>query len=215
MDTEIGHFQFCRGPYAIPATKFGIDSLGNPTTCPGDDQEGTGVNRGPADNDDFFCFPAHQALTFKVSGCAYTNTGFDGASYQRLWPDGNRAQHPTPFQFTSPLTGPGYNKQYAQAGFESDLPANESYCNVSTGAGCNIIPTTDKGKPAAFYPFYSTTRLGKAGCYWQFGNVLPGAISNFGKDAQYGSLLKQDFTTGHKVTEFYFDFRKIIANPCK
>jgi hypothetical protein len=214
MDTEIGHFQFCRGPYAIPATKFGIDSLGNPTTCPGDDQEGTGVNRGPADNDDFFCFPAHQALTFKVSGCAYTNTGFDGASYQRLWPDGNRAQHPTPFQFTSPLTGAGYNRQYSTVGFETDLPATESTCNTATGAGCTLIPQTDSGAPAAFYPFYTTAKVGGR-CYWQFGNDIPGEISNFGQNAQYGTLLQQSYTNvGGSSSPSYEDFRNIISNPC-
>jgi hypothetical protein len=216
FDTEIGHFQFCTGKVAIPDTPFGLTKNGTPTVCPKGDSEGRGASKGKPDGDDTYCFPAKEPPVYKVAGCTFNNDpGFDGASYQKLWPDGNTKDNPTPFQFTSPLTGPRYHKQYARAGFESDLPANESYCNVSTGAGCNIIPTTDKGKPAAFYPFYSTTKLGKAGCYWQFGNVIPGAISNFGKDVQYGSLLKQDFTTGHKVTEFIYDFRKIITNPCK
>ena len=37
---------------------------------------------------------AREALVYKVSGCTFTNTGFDGASYQPLWPDGNTAMHP-------------------------------------------------------------------------------------------------------------------------
>ena len=60
---------------------------------------------------------------FKVTGCTYTNTGFDGASYQQLWPNGNTKLHPTPFQFTSPTTGTNYTKQYSQIGFEADLQA--------------------------------------------------------------------------------------------
>lgn len=214
FDTEIGHFQFCRGPYKIPATRFGIDSLGNPTACPADDQEGTGANRQPNDGDDFFCFPASEALLYKVSGCSYTNTGFDGASYQRLWPDGNTKQHPTAFQFTSPLTGPHYNEQYSQIGLETDLPAIESTCNSSTGAGCTLIPQTDEGTPAAFYPFYTDTRV--AGhCYWQFGNDIPGEISNFGQNAQYGTLLQQSYTNpGGSSSPSYQDFRNIINNPC-
>ena len=215
FDTEIGHFQFCRGPYQIPATPFGIDSLGNPTTCPGDDQEGTGANREPADGDDFFCFPASEALTYKVSGCSYTNVpGFDGASYQRLWPNGNTKQHPTPFQFTSPLTGAGYNKQYSQVGFEADLPAIEPTCNSTTGVGCTLIPQTDEGVPAAFYPFYTTAKVGGQ-CYWQFGNDIPGEISNFGQNGQYGTLLQQSYTQlGGSSAPSYEDFRNIVPNPC-
>lgn len=81
FDSEIGHFQFCNGPAAIPDTPFGIDSNGNVTTCPTGDTEGQGAATQPADGDDFFCFPAQEALTYKVAGCTYTNTGFDGASY--------------------------------------------------------------------------------------------------------------------------------------
>ena len=77
------------------------------------------VARAP-DGDDIFCFPASEALLYKVAGCSFTNTGFDGASYQRLWPNGNTKVHPTPFQFSSPETGPGYSVQYAQAAFETD-----------------------------------------------------------------------------------------------
>jgi hypothetical protein len=32
FDTEIGHFQFCNGPVAIPSTPFGLTDAGNPTT---------------------------------------------------------------------------------------------------------------------------------------------------------------------------------------
>ena len=45
FDTEIGHFQFCDGPYKIPATQFGLDAKGNPTVCPADDTEGTRSHR--------------------------------------------------------------------------------------------------------------------------------------------------------------------------
>jgi hypothetical protein len=214
FDTEIGHFQFCNGPYQIPATQFGLDSKGNPTVCPGDDTEGRGPTATPNDGDDLFCFPGREALVYKVSGCTFTNTGFDGASYQPLWPDGNTAMHPTPFQFSSPETGPTYSSQYAQAGFEADLPSIESSCDPTTGLGCTLIPQTDEGTPAIFYPFYSKTNT-TAGCVWQFGNNIPGETSNFGQNAQYGTLLQLDYTQmGGGVAAFYQDFRKIIANPC-
>jgi hypothetical protein len=215
MDTEIGHFQFCTGPVAIPATPFGLDPQGNPTVCPSGDQEGRSVNKQAPDGDDIFCFPGSEALVYKVSGCTFTNSGFDGASYQRLWPNGNTNIHPSPFKFTSPLTGPNYTKQYATTGFETDLPDIEQpICNRSTGVGCTLIPTTDSGLPAVFYPFY-TIKNYSGHCYWQFGNDIPGEISNFGQNNQYGALLQQSYTQpgGHTV-ERYNDFRNIIPNPC-
>ncbi len=215
FDSEIGHFQFCNGPVAIPDTPFGLDASGNPTTCPAGDTEGEGAGAQPADGDDAFCFPAQEALTFKVAGCTNTNTGFDGASYQPLWPDGNTRLHPTPFQFSSPETGRNYNVQYQQAALEADLPDIETNtCNRTTGVGCTLIPTTDTGQPAAFYPFYSTTRA--HGCVWQFGNNIPGEITNFGGNAQWGSLLQLPYTTtGGAVSLRYNDFRNIFrGNPC-
>jgi hypothetical protein len=215
MDTEIGHFQFCTGPKQIPATEFGLLPNGNPTSCPKGDMEGRGINKQKPDSDDIFCFPGSEAPLYKVTGCTFTNSGFDGASYQRLWPDGNTKMHPTPFQFTSPETGPKYNEQYAQAGFEADLPAIESGCNVETGVGCTLIPQTDEGVPAQFYPFYTTTLKGGGGCKWQFGNDIPGEISNYGQNSQYGQLLQQSFTQqGGSSAPALFDFRNIIPNPC-
>ena len=215
MDTEIGHFQFCTGPVKIPATQFGLDPQGNPTVCPKGDQEGRGPNKQAPDGDDIFCFPGSEALVYKVSGCTFTNTGFDGASYQRLWPDGNTAQHPTPFQVSSPRTGPGYSVQYQKAVFETDLPAIESTCDPVKGTGCTLIPQTDLNQPAAFYPFFSSTST-RHGCVWQFGNNIPGQISNFGQNAQYGSLLALSYTQkGGSAANFIQDFRNILpTNPC-
>jgi hypothetical protein len=215
-DTEIGHFQFCTGPYRIPATQFGVDSRGNVTTCPGDDTEEQGANSEPNDSDDLFCFPGREALLVKVSGCTYTNTGFDGQSYQPVWPDGNTALHPTPFRFTSPTTGAGYGDQYPRTAFEADLPAVETEtCNDQTGKGCTRIPRTDDNAPAAFYPFYTTSKTSH-GCVWQFGNDLPGETRNFGRNAQYGSLLQSSYTSeGGGSAKFYENFRNILPlNPC-
>jgi hypothetical protein len=64
-----------------------------------------------------------------------------------------------------------------------------------TGVGCTLIPTTDKGTPAAFYPFFSAfqhgvhNEQGNGRCMWGFGNDLPGATTDFGRNAQYGALL--------------------------
>jgi hypothetical protein len=217
MDTEIGHFQYCSG--SIPMTQFGIDSMGNVTTCPSTAQEGQGASTGPADGDDAFCFPGTEALLYQVSGCTFTNTGFDGVSYQPVWPDGNTSLHPTSFLFSSPTTGSRYNVQYKHAAFETDLPDIEfanGACNRTTGAGCSHIPITDTGAPAAFYPFYTTSST-PTGCMWSIGNDgIPNMISDFGKNNQYGSLLAQNYTTrgGGSVARFN-DFENILPhNPC-
>jgi hypothetical protein len=215
-DTEIGHFQFCNGPNAIPATQFGLDASGNPTSCPAGDTEGQpGGTQTPTDGEDIFCFPGSEALTYDVSGCSYTNTGFDGASYQPVWPDGDTALHPTPWQFSSPTTGPGDRTQYAKAGFETDLPAIEtSTCHRLTGVGCTLIPTTDQGTPAAFYPFYTDTNT-NGGCRWQFGNDIPGQNSDFGANNEYGSLYGQYYTVKGGGSQLrYNDFQNVIDNPC-
>jgi hypothetical protein len=214
FDSEIGHFQFCNGPVAIPATPFGIDASGHPTVCPGRDTEEQGLNAEPSDSDDVFCFPGSQALRDHVSGCTFTNTGFDGASYQAIWPDGNTRLHPTPFQLSSPETGPGDATQYGQVGLEADLPAVERTCNVNSGKGCTLIPRDDDNRPAVFYPFYTTTDTA-AGCMWQFGSDIPGETNNFGQNAQYGTLLQQNYTQkGGGALPSYQDFRNIFNNPC-
>jgi hypothetical protein len=217
--SEIGHFQNCNGPNPVPATPFGVDASGNPISCPAGNTEGFGSNTSPTDGDDNFCFPASEALRIHVTGCTDTNTGFDGISYQPAWPDGNRALHPQTILFSSPRTGPGDVFNYSRVGFEADLPRIESTCNRATGTGCTLIPTTDRGTPAAFYPFFSAFQHGSqggGGCLWGFGNQMHGG-NDFGGNAQYGSLLSSTYLVfggGGKTTQFINNFRGIIPNPC-
>jgi hypothetical protein len=217
--SEIGHFENCEGPNPIPATPFGVDASGNPISCPAGNTEGFGANVSPTDGDDNFCFPGTEALRIHINGCNDTNTGFDSLGYQPVWPDGNRALHPEPILFSSPRTGPGDRVNYSRVGFEADLPRIETNtCNRTTGAGCSLIPTTDKGAPAAFYPFFSAFQSGEHGCRWAFGNDLPGATTDFGRNAQYGSLLQLTylkFGGGGATTKFFNDFRQIVPNPCR
>jgi hypothetical protein len=216
-DTEIGHFQFCTGPYQIPATPFGYDRNGNPTVCPGSDVEEEPPTTEPADFDDIFCFPAREAMLYRVPGCTYTNLGFDGASYQPLWPDGNPALHPTPLYFTSPKTGWNFGSDYQQVAFEADTPAIEAEqpCNDETGSGCTRLPKTDDGQVVTFYPFYTDSNAA-GGCVWEFGNNIPGEITNFGQDAQYGKIISLSYTVpGGGSQNFYEDYRNILNNnPC-
>jgi len=215
---EIGHFQYCSGA-AVPATPFGLDHSGAPVSCPSGNTEELGTNAEPTDEDDNFCFPASEALRFHVQGCTDTNAGFDGVSYQPVWPNGDTANRPTPVQFTSFLTGSSYNQPYDRAAFEADLPAIERTtqgCNRSTGANCTLIPLTDEGVPADFYPFFTTRSVGGV-CNWQFGGNTPGDISNFGENNQYGSLLFSSYLAfgggGTSVLRTN-NYRGIIDNPC-
>jgi hypothetical protein len=217
---EIGHFQTCNGPAPIPATEFGIDSSGHVVSCPAGNSEGTASGPQPTDGDDNFCFPGSRATLVQVNACTDTNTGFDGASYQRIWPDGNTALHPQPILFSSPLTGPQYNVNYTRMGFEADLPRIEGTCNRSTGAGCTLIPTTDSGTPAAFYPFFSAFPAQGAGhgCAWAIGDRLPGG-NDFGGNVQYGSLLTTTYLAfggGGSTVNLINNFRNIVQpNPCR
>jgi hypothetical protein len=218
---EIGHFQSCNGPTPIPASQFGLDSAGNVISCPSGNTEGTASGQSPTDGDDNFCFPGTEALRLHVSGCTDTNSGFDGASYQPVWPGGKNGQHPEPILFGSPLTGPGDNVNYQRVAFEADLPRIEGTCDRSSGAGCTLIPTTDSGTPAAFYPYYSAfqgTKQGAPhGCVWGLGGKLPGATTDFGKNAQYGSLLTTTYLAfggGGSTIDRINNFRQIVANPC-
>jgi hypothetical protein len=212
FDEEIGHFDYCS---VVDAPTF---------SCTG--QEGAPGDQEPTDGDDTACFPASASLLVQVSGCNGTNApGFDGESYQRDWPDGNTRLHPTAQLFTSPLTGRGYRSNYGKAALETDTPRIEASdlggtCSTSTGAGCTLVPPTDDGQPAAFYPFFSITSSHRpGGCQWFIGNDVPGqTASDFGGVTQYGTLLPLQYLVfgGHGATVTRFnDYQQALAsNPC-
>jgi hypothetical protein len=204
FDSEIGHFDYCSH---VNVSAF---------TCNGN--EGVGSNSEPADGDDQGCFPAPASSLIKIGGCLGSNLGYDGPSYLNDWPNGS-ASRPTNMIFTSPLTGNAYNTNYSSVGFNTDLPAIEDdlgTCNTDTGAGCTIIPPTDDGKPAAFYPYYS---IGHAlgGCAWTVGQNYPGfSTNNFGAHQQYGHLLSVAYSgPGGTVSRSFNDYQNNLPNnPC-
>jgi hypothetical protein len=211
FDSEIGHFDYCTA----------INEAGN---CTG--LEGAAGDQEPADVDDTACFPASASLLVPVSGCEGTNApGFDGTAYLPDWPDGNTVLHPTPQLFSSPLTGPFFNVNYRQVAFESDTPRIEApdfggTCDRNTGAGCTLVPPTDDGRPATFYPFYSITGFfHPGGCRWFIGNTVPGlTLTNFGGVSQYGTLYPQTYLVfgggGATFTRFNDYHRNLPVNPC-
>jgi hypothetical protein len=204
MDTEVGHFDYCSKVDTATAT------------CVGD--EGVGPNREPADADDVGCWAPSASGYIKIGGCEGANLGYDGPSYLKDWPNGSTFR-PTEFIFTSPLTGAHYNTNYSSIGFNTDLPAIEDdlgTCETETGVGCTIIPPTDDGTPAQFYPFYSTGQA-LGGCAWTVGGMYPGfSTDNYGAHQQYGHLLAVPYS-GAKgaVTYEYNDYQNNLPNnPC-
>ena len=107
MSDEIGHFENC----------LAIDANFNCTT-PG--------SQDPAlDGDDVGCVPGTDSLLVKINGCFASDSDYDGQSYRQDWPGTNpnvaqdRALHPSPVLFTSPLT---YGRNYSTDRFR-DRPA--------------------------------------------------------------------------------------------
>jgi hypothetical protein len=156
---------------------------------------------------DGFCFPqgtrtvvinggpvTASARTSECFNDRYQNgdLDFDGQPYLKDWPDGS-PNYPTSFEYAGPFTAGGH--PYPQVQFETDIGGSSNLCKVATGAGCAAPPVSAK-----FYPFWSLSRLAAhgqhteatlgghtVGCVWNFGNDQPATVSDFGKDAQYGT----------------------------
>jgi hypothetical protein len=204
MDTEVGHFDYCNN----------VDSTTG--SCLGN--EGVGKNSEPADGDDFGCWAPSASSLIQIGGCEGSNIGYDGTPYLADWPNGS-SNRPTSFIFTSPLTGAHFDTNYSSVGFNTDLPAiedNIGTCDTSTGAGCTIIPPTDDGSPAQFYPFYSTGHA-LGGCAWTVGTNYPGfSTNNYGAHHQYGHLLKVAYSGANGSVSYQFnDYQNNLPNnPC-
>jgi hypothetical protein len=211
MSDEIGHFENC----------LKVDANFN-CVNPGAQDRSSGLDE---DDGNSFCVPAEDSLLIKINGCFNADGDWDGQSYRLDWPGTNpnvqqdRALHPSPLLFTSPLANGTTN--YPTTAFETDLPAievqgaqdNPPFCDRSSGANCVNPPNG-----AQFYPFYST-RTANGTCTWQEGGpFIPGTINNFGgsSTSEYGPLLKTvyprpGFTTASLFNNFNSGDRQ---NPC-
>lgn len=102
--------------------------------------------------------------------------------------------------FSSALTGPRFNINYQRVALAAPLPFNEAGggnqpCDIHARTGCTHIPVTDDGTPAAFYPYFFTTRTN--GCTWGEGQDIPGlTVNDFGKQDQYGGYDRGAYYTG-------------------
>lgn len=182
---ETGHFDYCSQVDTTTGNCTGLEG------APGDQK--------PADADDTFCFAPGQATVDRIGGCTASNYGFDGPPYLNDWPDGQR-NRPTPVMFSSPLTGRNFTVNYAQTALVAPLPFDEEGagnqpCDTHTRTGCTLLPVTDDGQPAQFYPYFYTTRVD--GCTWGEGTDIPGlTVRDFGKLQQYGTYDAGVYYTG-------------------
>jgi hypothetical protein len=138
---------------------------------------------------------------------------YDGTSYHADWPNGSK-NFPTSLEYTSPTSN---GHAYPDVQYETDAPASEQLCIVTTGAGCVVPPI---GAPGKFYPFWSMTNketmkgvTGHGACLWNFGNDIKSVTTNdFGKAKQYGKpdLARYGGTTISKVLP-----NPTLASPCK
>ena len=209
MSDEIGHFENCLKINAqFNCTKPGAQ---DPTL--------------DADDGNNFCVPGSDSSLVHIDGCFSADSDFDAQSYRNDWPGTNpnvavdRALHPSPVLFTSPLTK---GRNYSTIAFETDLPrieasdsqAHPPFCNRTTGAHCVNPPMG-----AQFYPFFSTTMKNRT-CTWQEGGkFIPGTVNDFGgsSTAEFGPLLKTvypepGFTTEKLINNFNSGNMK---NPCR
>jgi len=209
MSDEIGHFENC----------LQLDANFN-CAVPGSQDSGG------LDEDDVFCVPGSDSLLIHINGCFGDDEDWDGQSYRNDWPGTlrnvalDRALHPSPVLFTSPLANGRTN--YSTVAFETDLPRieaedaqiNPPFCDRTTGANCVNPPMG-----AQFYPFFSTT-MNHGTCTWQEGGAfIPGTTNNFGGSSTtaFGPLLKTvypapGFTTVTRINNFNSgDMR----NPCR
>jgi hypothetical protein len=197
MSDEIGHFENC----------LAIDANGNCTSPGGQDPT--------LDQDDTECVPGADSTVVKIDGCFFDDEDWDGQSYRLDWPGTNpnpfvdRALHPTPLLFTSPVSR---GRNYSTIAFETDLPRieaadaqfNPPFCDEKTGANCVNPP-----HGAQFYPFY-TTGFHDGTCTWQEGgNFIPGTIDHFGGSSttEFGPVLytvypEPGFTTDTEIDNF-------------
>ena len=207
MSDEIGHFENC----------LAIDEDGNCTSA--------GAQDPTLDSDDAGCLPAADSSLVKIIECTAADEDWDGQSYRLDWPGTNpnpvvdRALHPSPVLFTSPLTR---GRNYSTVAFETDLPAievqgaqaNPPFCDPNTGDNCVNPPNG-----AAFYPFFSTT-FRQRECTWQEGGkYIPGTVHDFGgsSKAEFGPLLQVTFpVAGFTTVSQFEDFNSgNLRNPCR
>jgi hypothetical protein len=220
---EIGHYEYCnRINHSGGKDPFG-DVFGN---CVTDGVHDLNTNNKLIGDDDVNCADtSNNTVGFVPNiGCFGTDTDFSGVPYQLDWPGTNgnasidRALHPTPISFKSPIftTADGEQRNYARVAFEANMPRIEAAdfggnCNRTTGVGCTNPPPN-----ANFYPIYSI-QAAEGSCRWSIGGpFIPGTTDSFGGNSvtEYGQLFASLFPGTAGPRFIIENYRRILSNPC-
>jgi hypothetical protein len=220
---EIGHYEYCNQVDGKGGTDPFGDVYGN---CIEDGVHDLNTNNNLIGDDDVNCADAsNNAVGFVPNiGCFGTDTDFSGVPYQLDWPGTNRnahidrALHPTPISFKSPLftTAGGEQRNYARVAFEANMPRIEAAdfggnCNRTTGVGCTNPPPN-----ANFYPIYSI-QAEEESCRWSLGGpFIPGTTDSFGGNSvtEYGPYFASLFPGTAGPRYIIENYRRILSNPC-
>ena len=196
---EIGHFEACTSLSSpLPSNPFDVSDTGGTYNACSGPYESTGSGGEGAEIGDGICYQAGDTHTGydgpgsstppdEVSRCLadlYQNgdLDFDGSPYWPEWPTAATATATLPASFAQSLpTSNG--QQYSQFFFQTDVAQSESSCVPGSPQGCAVPPTN---APGHFYPYWAEVTA-NATCMIEFGNVAGAGVSNFGRDAQFGS----------------------------
>jgi hypothetical protein len=220
---EIGHYEYCNQISNLGTDDVG-DIFGN---CISDGVHDLNTNNNLVGDDDFGCVDStNNTVGFVANiGCTSTDTDFSGVPYQLVWPGTNRharvdrALHPTPISFASPLftDEEGEQRNYSRVAFEADMPRIEAadlggICNRTTGVGCTNPPPN-----ANFYPIF-TMQADEERCQWSLGGpFIPGTTNSFGGNSvtEYGAFFASLFPGTTGPTHVIENYRQILSsNPC-
>ena len=167
--------------------------------------------------DDDFCFPASEALLYRVQGCTETNTGFDGVSYTPVWPDGNTKLHPTPFQFTSARTGANFDQPYDRVAFEADLPADRAHLQPHDRGRLHADTGDRQRRPGAVLPVLHEHRR-RRHVQLAVRERHPGRHAQLRAQRPVRVTAPADLPRASAVAaapvDLFNNFRNIISNPC-
>jgi hypothetical protein len=226
---EIGHYEYCN-QVDRSAGNFATDAFGDvfSNDCISDGVHDLNTNNRLIGDDDVSCFDTTNSTAGFVPniGCTGTDTDFSGVPYQMVWPGTNRhaqvdrALHPTPISFTSPLftDAEGEQRNYRRVAFEANMPRIEAAdfggnCNRSTGAGCTNPPPN-----ANFYPIF-TVQADEDSCRWNLGGpFLPRTTDSFGGNSvtEYGPFFAGLYPGPTGPRSIIENYRRVLsANPCR
>jgi len=234
---EIGHFDYCSSPNpdtTCSGTEGGLPGDQEPT----DTDEAVFGGCFPASQSSLIQVSGCLGQNNGFDGVPYQKNAWPDGNPNQPTP----IQFTSPL--TGPFYNVNYSQSAFEANLpriEAAGPGSSNNCQrfpqlPHPGTNCFLFPLTDDSPTpnadgtssgplihAPFYPYYSDTDVNiKLGfvplslCMWQIGDSIPGSITDFGKNSQYGTLLTlSTLPQGTPFTSRINNFRQIFDhNQC-